>query len=163
MKEVGFKVQEREAVEAFCEQLVGTFNRAMEARELVPSGHLADRLARIARYARCGHKYAHILRASAVFNGWRSELERVDDVAVALECPRQTEALLRAVQGRLAEVEGVDLDLSGEVRKLRVARLWAQLSLKLHPAHRPTITAAQTTRALMDKIKYPNNCLRRRA
>jgi hypothetical protein len=40
--------------------------------------------------------------------------------------------------------------------------LWCQLSLKLHPNNRSTITAIQTTKSLMDRMKYPDNCLRRR-
>jgi hypothetical protein len=66
------------------------------------------------------------------------------------------------VQEKLDEGEGAGLDLSGELRKLRVVRLWGQLSLKLHPGNRTTITAVQTTRSLMDRIHYPSNCLRRR-
>lgn len=50
----------------------------------------------------------------------------------------------------------------GEVRKLKLVRLWGQLSLKLHPGQRPTIASVQTTRALMERIAYPNNSLRRK-
>lgn len=69
---------------------------------------------------------------------------------------------MRAVQGKLEAGGEVGLDLSSELRKLRVVRLWGQLSLKLHPGNRATITAIQTTRTLMDRISYPYNCLRRR-
>lgn len=66
------------------------------------------------------------------------------------------------MEAKLEEAKDIELDLSSEVRKLKSIRMWAILSQKLHPQHKATIASIQQTKALMDRIFYPSNALRKK-
>lgn len=48
-----------------------------------------------------------------------------------------------------------------EYRKLKVLKMWCLISQKLIKQPKATITAIHQTKALMDKIQYPENNLRK--
>ena len=54
------------------------------------------------------------------------------------------------------------VDLSSELKKLKVMKTWAIFSQKFLVSNSSTtITANQTAKNLMDKIQYPKNTVRR--
>lgn len=54
------------------------------------------------------------------------------------------------------------IDVSSEIKKLKIMKIWAHFSLKFLVADRSiTIAAIQTIRNNMEKIHYPQNTLRR--
>jgi predicted RNase H-like nuclease (RuvC/YqgF family) len=73
--------------------------------------------------------------------------------------------LSELIQAKLGEGEGIPLDVSAEVRKLKILRVWCAVSLKLIGESRGqqkyTINAIQAYKGSLEKLNYPQNSLKR--
>jgi len=83
---------------------------------------------------------------------------------VVLEDAEQCKKLIETTDRKMTEAETLrkKIDLSSEIKKLKIMKLWAQFSIKFLVADRSiTIAAIQTVKNNMDKIYYPQNRVRK--
>lgn len=88
--------------------MLGHFNRTIE-EGMTPTGQLLEKLQRIAAYCEGGGRFPIVGELYSRFHAWKQELDAFEDISIALESPRQTEALMRVVERKLEEARLVGL------------------------------------------------------